>query len=253
MSQVKARAGHRVFAAAAALALSFPLTSLVAMANAPTPLPFGHTGGGFANTGHAGLHHPFSSVQTFSNQPQHSSLLQSVQQSGALPGAAVQGVTHGLNAMFQHHRAAVHNAAAPGNSGTDVNLSSAKLAFLAGNLGNFSNLVIDVGGRQELVALNTKLTAAEYVAAQQVLTTGLQTIKLNANGAASGGTVNLDNRLLAAFDHSAGGAIGSLTIARGVQVVDSVSDLSIAGRLNNYGSIYTAASSAGSTDSISAT
>jgi len=59
-------------------------------------------------------------------------------------------------------------------------------------LGNFSTLTIDVGGKQEVVALNTRLTAAEFVAADQVLTGGSQSLKINAIGEAAGG-----NRLVA--------------------------------------------------------
>ncbi|MBU6455352.1 MAG: hypothetical protein KGS72_26510, partial [Cyanobacteria bacterium REEB67] len=105
-------------------------------------------------------------------------------------------------------------------------------------------------GKQETVVLNTKLTAAEVVAVQQVLTGAGQTIKIGANGAASGGQIVLNNSLLTAIDSSIGSNLSSLTVARGVQVVDSLSSFSLSGSLTNYGSILTAAGAAGATDTI---
>ncbi|OYV24303.1 MAG: hypothetical protein B7W97_00050, partial [Mycobacterium sp. 20-66-4] len=107
-----------------------------------------------------------------------------------------------------------------------------------------------MGNTQEVIALNSKLTAAEFVAAQQVLSGTGQTIKLNNAGMATGGTVTLNNGLLSALDTSIGGSIGSLTIAHGVKVIDTLSLLSISGNLSNYGSILTASGIAGSADTI---
>ncbi|MBS1998554.1 MAG: hypothetical protein JSS86_19650, partial [Cyanobacteria bacterium SZAS LIN-2] len=148
------------------------------------------------------------------------------------------------------HHGLSHFGSGAANAGVDFNLASTQANFLAGNLANFSNLTIDVGGRQELVALNTRLTAAELVAVQQVMTTGSQSIKLNANGAASGGSLTLGDNLLTALNNSVG-SISSLTIARGVQVVDTLSNFSASDRIANYGTILTASSTAGSTDTIS--
>ncbi len=103
-----------------------------------------------------------------------------------------------------------------------------------------------------MVSLATKLTAGEVVAAEQVITGGRQTIRLNNTGEATGGTVTLNSNLVNALDSSVGGSIGALTITHGVKVVDDVSQLSISGALSNYGSIQTASSTAGSTDTISA-
>ena len=142
-----------------------------------------------------------------------------------------------------------------GSTGANLNLTSGQLNFLAGNLANFSSLTIDVGGRSQTVGLNTKLTAAEVVAVEQVILGGspsAQTIAIGANGAAKGGSIALNNSLLNAIDSSVGGAIGSLTIAKGVGVVDSVSHLSLSGGLSNYGTIQTASATSGNTDTISA-
>ncbi|MBS1999074.1 MAG: hypothetical protein JSS86_22260, partial [Cyanobacteria bacterium SZAS LIN-2] len=187
----------------------------------------------------------------------------------AVPTTATVGSTgfqslHGQSTAI-HHNQAVHQAVSslfhsavlrvpnlPAAGGADLNLASTKLAFLAGNLANFQDLTIDVGGHKQTVTLNSKLTGAELVAAQQVLANGTQTIKLTATGAAAGGTVTLNDSFLSALDHSLGGSIGSLTIARGVQVVDSLSTLSLGGNLANYGSLLTASGTAGSSDTVSA-
>lgn len=130
----------------------------------------------------------------------------------------------------------------------DLNLSSTSQDFLAGNLANFHTITIDVGGVKETVDVHTKLTAAEYVAAEQVLNDGVQTIQLGTHGEAVGGLVVLDSSLMAALN----GQIGNLTISHGVQLIDAVDTFSLLGDLNNYGSILMGSSVAGQSDTISA-
>ncbi|MBX9670778.1 MAG: hypothetical protein K2X93_24470 [Candidatus Obscuribacterales bacterium] len=137
-------------------------------------------------------------------------------------------------------------------TGANFNLNSGRANFTAGNLGTFQNLTIDVGGKERVVTLESKLTAGEIVAAQQVLDTGKQSIQLKANGAAVGGTISLDNSILTNLDKTVGGSIESLTVARGVQVIDNTSGLSLSGTLRNYGTIFTANEVAGGSDTISA-
>ncbi len=136
--------------------------------------------------------------------------------------------------------------------GANFNLNSGREIFSANNLGNFQSLTIDVGGQQRVVTLDSKLSAAEVVAAQQVLNGGVQTIELRANGAAAGGTINLNNSTMAALDKSAGGSIGSLTVARNVQVIDSTSGINLSGNLRNLGTISAASDASGATVTISA-
>jgi len=136
--------------------------------------------------------------------------------------------------------------------GANFNLNSGRGIFSANNLGNFHNLTIDVGGKQRVVSLDSRLTAAEVVAAQQVLNGGVQTIELKGNGAAAGGTINLNNSTLAALDKSAGGSISSLTVARNVQVIDSTSGVNLSGNLRNLGTISVGSNVAGDTITISA-
>jgi hypothetical protein len=168
---------------------------------------------------------------------------------------------HTASPMPVHHTsfahanpAALHLPVLSGGTGGNLNLASTQMTFLANNLANFTSLSIDVGGKQEQVNLSTKLTAAEVVAVEQVITGGAggQTIKIGANGAATGGTVNLNNNLLTALDKSMGGSIASMTVAKHVDIVDSVGQLSLSGRLANYGEIQTASGSSGNSDLISA-
>lgn len=142
----------------------------------------------------------------------------------------------------------VQNAA----RGANFNLSSGRDLFSANTLGDFQSLTIDVGGRQQVVTLDSKLSAAELVAAQQKLHGGVQTIELRGNGSAAGGTIKLDSSSLAALDKSVGGSIGHLTVARNVQVIDNNSGINLSGSLRNLGTISTASNVAGSTVTISA-
>jgi hypothetical protein len=180
---------------------------------------------------------------------------------GSMPTPTVGPSYHTVSSSVVGHPlvhgnpVSVHTSVLAGGTSGNLNLASSSLSFLANNLANFSSLSIDVGGHQESVNLTTKLTAAEVVAVEQVITggsAGAQTIKIGANGVADGGTVSLNNNMLTALDNSLGGSIGSMTIARGVQLVDSVSSLSLSGNLSNYGSILTASGSSGSSDTISA-
>ena len=168
-------------------------------------------------------------------------------------GLPLLGAIHSaLKSVFHGNSTAALATLPAANVGANLNLTSSQLNFLAGNLGNFSNLTINVGGRTEVVSLSTKLTAAEDVAVAQILTGGSQTISIGANGAATGGSISLNNSLLTALDNSGGGSIASMTVAHGLQVIDSVGALNISGKLTNYGSIQTASAASGSTDTISA-
>jgi len=131
-------------------------------------------------------------------------------------------------------------------------LTSSQLNFLAGNLGNFRQLTIDVGGQREVVSLNTQLSAAEVVAAEQVLTTGRQSLVISANGEATGGSFSLNSNSIVAIESAVGGSITGLVIPHGVKLVDSLSDLQINGRLVNYGDIVETTLKGQPSDSISA-
>jgi hypothetical protein len=227
----------KVFGAACTLALSLPLSAATALAN-PAAVP-----GAFQN---------------------HSALMPAVHattQIGSHAIAAPQTNTvHHTSAAFTALRffpALTHNASATlanpsSTGGANLNLTSTQQRFLAGNLGNFSNLTIDVGGHTETVTLNTRLTAAEVVAVEQVMNGGKQSIVIGANGAASGGSINLSPDFLKSLDSGLGGSLASMTIAHNVTVVDSVSNLTFSGNFSNYGAVQTASTTSGATDTISA-
>ncbi|MBS1991034.1 MAG: S-layer family protein [Cyanobacteria bacterium SZAS LIN-3] len=232
---------RRVFGLTLGLACSVPLTATAAMANGPA-IPAGHSGWQ-SHVGAGSFVH--SNIQTFAAVTPTAS-------SGSHAAANAVPFNHNL----QHASASALQAAAlaqqNGAGAGALNLASSRQTFAAGNIANFQTLTIDVGGHQQTVSLNSKLTAGELVAAEQVLSGAGQTIKLNAAGVATGGTVALNSTLLNALDHSVGGAVSSLTIARGVQVVDSLNLLTLSGNLNNYGSLVTAAGAAGASDTINA-
>jgi hypothetical protein len=164
-----------------------------------------------------------------------------------------QTVTHSAGAGHHLNASTLRGAAtATATTAADLDLASANQNFSAGQLANFKSITIQVGDYKEVVLLNSKLTAAEVVAAQQIITTGKQTIQIGAQGTATGGSITLNKNLLSAIDNSVGGSLGSLTVPQGVKLVDAVSTLSLSGELANYGSILTAAASRGATDTISA-
>src|SRR5262249_54952095 len=118
------------------------------------------------------------------------------------------------------HGARFHTSLADGsNIGSILNLASARQNFVGVDLGSFSSLNITVGGHSELVTAKTKLTAAEAIAAEQVLAGG-QTITIGKNGTATGGSVTFTNNFLNALDR--GGGLASLTVAKHVNVADDV-------------------------------
>jgi hypothetical protein len=122
-------------------------------------------------------------------------------------------------------------------SNNDLNLSSSASLFSPGGLAGFHSIILDIGGKQEQVSLNSKLTAAELIAAEQVSSGGKQDITINARGIATGGYFDLNGTTLSALDSAIGGQIGSLVVAHGVHAFDSVGNLNLQGSLINMGSI----------------
>ncbi|MFA7336902.1 MAG: hypothetical protein WC028_08980 [Candidatus Obscuribacterales bacterium] len=169
---------------------------------------------------------------------------------------AAGGSPEHSGAELSAHDAAQNSDAQASSTGNPVaahfDLGSTGHDFLASSLADFHTITIDVGGVKEVVDLNSRLTAAELIAAEQVLSSGTQTIQLSATGQALGGTIILDSNLLSAIDSSVGGTIGSLTITQGVQLIDTLDLFSVAGTINNYGSISIASQLAGQTGTISA-
>ncbi len=119
----------------------------------------------------------------------------------------------------------------------DLDLASSSGQFSASSLGSFSQLTIDVGGKKTVLDMGSNLTGAELVAAAQVLSTGKQTLSLAKDGAASGGSLRLSTTSLSQIDSALGGTLQSLDLPKHVELVDSLSSLSLGGSLVNYGSV----------------
>jgi len=128
-----------------------------------------------------------------------------------------------------------------GHAGQTLSLdltSSSTAIMLGSNLfGGKPSVTIEVGGAKASFRAGSVVTAAEYVAIQQVLTGRPQAIALNSAGAATGGTFSLN-----AVDKS---NINSLVVPAGVTAIENVSrnaNIVVNGDINNYGSIYAVSS-----------
>ena len=94
------------------------------------------------------------------------------------------------------------------------------------------------GGKTKTVDAGAQITAAEYVAVKQVLSSGSQQLALDHEGRASGGMVDL-NALT--FNNQAMKA-SSLVVPRGVTTYGDFgrgSDFRLSGDLFNYGIVHT--------------
>ncbi len=253
-AQSSYNSGQRIICATLGVAGTISVSTTATMANVPALMP---TGGPVPVASHVWQPHspavtpifPFvphgPSSWSFGHSANHAAFPPSSQSgSNSQTVGLVKSLVHGQPALTTRSLVQVSSA-------DDLNLASKNQNFLANNIANFKDITIQVGGAKHVVTLDSKLTAAEVVAAEQVITGGSQTIKLSGNGTADGGTITLNSTLLSALDGSVGGSLGTVTIAHGVKVVDTLSQLSL-GNLVNYGSISTAAASQGSTDNISA-
>jgi hypothetical protein len=79
------------------------------------------------------------------------------------------------------------------NGGFNLDLTSAVETITLGNnlFKEQSSVNINVGGESKTVQAGSKVTAAEYVAAKQALVAGGQTVTLDGDGRATGGSVDL--------------------------------------------------------------
>jgi hypothetical protein len=103
---------------------------------------------------------------------------------------------------------------------------------------------LNVGGTVKTVNPGDTLTAAEHVALLQILNGGQQSIQLNANGIATGGTFSL-----AMLNQT----INNLVIPKGVTAIQDFgtgSNVNLTGNLTNSGSIYAISTNAAVTNAI---
>ncbi len=126
-----------------------------------------------------------------------------------------------------------------GADGIDIDLTSdRKNISVGGKLFGDTTVQVNVGGQTKTVGAGSEVTAAEYVAAKQLLLTGSQTLELNESGAAVGGRLNLSdvaskNDKIRIDDLSIPGRVSAYgDFSRGTT-------FAIQGDLNNAGSIFT--------------
>ena len=117
-------------------------------------------------------------------------------------------------------------------SSINLDLSSTTSSMTAGHMLHGQTIDISVGGNQLNVTANTKLTPAEYLAVQQVKLTGQQTLILDSQGSASGGTVVIGQHLSQ--------LISNLVIPQGVTVIDLTKSgtLNLSGNITDNGNLY---------------
>ncbi len=112
-----------------------------------------------------------------------------------------------------------------------LNLNSAVPNLKVQNAGS-SPVVINVGGLSQSFRPGILVTAAEFVAIQQVLNAGAQNIVLSKLGTAVGGAFSLNGAERA--------LVTTIVIPKNVTAIDNVSKnslLSFSGNLSNYGTI----------------
>lgn len=132
------------------------------------------------------------------------------------------------------------------SSGLEMDLTSTARNISAGQFVQNNTVQIRTGLQNTSVTQDSLLTAAEAMAVNQVLATGQQSLKLNRDGAAVGGSFTLGNSLAS--------ALAGLVIPRGVTALNLASELNLGGNLVNRGTLYSALPvSSGNQSTISAT
>ena len=123
----------------------------------------------------------------------------------------------------------------------DLDLSSANTDIVIGSriFNGADSVTITVGGSAKTFAPGARVTAGEFVAIRQVLEGGSQSIGLNNDGIADGGTF--------AFNQIVSGRVDDVVIPQNVTALDYFSRgpvIRLAGDLTNNGSIYAISQSA---------
>jgi hypothetical protein len=140
---------------------------------------------------------------------------------------------------------AVTSASGPA-APVDLDLSSSLSLLSPQSIPGFQpGTNIQVGELSRSVLASDKLTAAELLAASQVILSGTQTLLLNDQGTAVGGTFNLHQ--------SIAGEVGNLVIPSGVSALHDFAagnPLNMAGNLSNSGQFYAYSSNEQSTSAI---
>ncbi len=112
-----------------------------------------------------------------------------------------------------------------------LDLSSTNQNMTVGHLLHNGAVIINVGGVSLTVNSNTQLTPAEYLAVREVLSGGQQSLLLNTQGAAIGGSAVIGSHLSQ--------ELSSIVIPHGVTVIDLTRSgtLNLSGNLTDYGTL----------------
>ncbi len=111
---------------------------------------------------------------------------------------------------------------------SNFNLNSIGESIKASSIENFHALTLNLNGENKFIQPVTFLTPAEAIAVREVLNNNTQTLILNDNGQAIGGSFSLNNV----------SNINNLIIPHNVTLTDNNDNLYISGNLINYGNIF---------------
>jgi len=97
------------------------------------------------------------------------------------------------NTINQTVQQGVNNHVVNVNAGFALDLTSAVQSITLGDklFKSQESVTISIGGQEKTLSAGSKVTAAEYVAAKQAMGGGSQTVTLDADGRATGGSVDL--------------------------------------------------------------
>lgn len=117
----------------------------------------------------------------------------------------------------------------------DLDLSSAQRNIQLGSklFDGVSNVTINVNGTNQTYGAGDHVTAAEYIAVQQMLSQNQQELSVGAGGTATGGSFDLNQ--------PGGTRINNLVVPQNVSAVNNFSSnrsVNLSGDLTNLGSIY---------------
>ncbi len=230
------RPKQRLMSATLSLAVTAPITATCALANSAAPV-FVPT------TPSVGSSHSSSSHNAFSLWNAGASATHAG--SGFVPlatGGALHGVQSPLSNLtsspsLQSAKNLIQALASQITGADDLNLGSSSPLFSGKGLAGFNTLTLDIGGRSQTVTIDSKLTAAELVAAQQVASGGKQQITINSKGIATGGVLELTSGSVTSLEGALGGNLDSLVVSHGVHAVDLINTLDLSGSLVNMGTI----------------
>ncbi|MBS1988974.1 MAG: S-layer family protein [Cyanobacteria bacterium SZAS LIN-3] len=138
--------------------------------------------------------------------------------------------------QFATHAANLPAAAVPAqNVQLDLTSNSSSIVLDSTLIKNGSSVTIQMGAGSATFHVGDKVTAGELVAIEQAQVRTGQTIKLDDQGRATGGTFSLNN-----VTNAAGLNVSSVVVPNNVTAIDRVaahSNVSLSGDLINYGSI----------------